>query len=68
MNSVYRLRHLVIFAFLVAPLAGCGSGGSTPDTVSTGPPVTEENLKDLSKQINAGGAGMKPPGVSTPKR
>jgi hypothetical protein len=67
MVAFYRLRSFVIRAVLLAPLAGC-SGGSTQDTVSTAPPVTKDNLGGLAKDINAGGAGMKPPGVSVPKK
>ncbi|WP_020465916.1 hypothetical protein [Singulisphaera acidiphila] len=68
MTRSCRLRHLAVFAVLVAPLAGCSGGGTTQDTVPTQPPVTKENAADVSKQINAGAAGFKPPGVRSPSK
>ena len=70
MKSLSLSHRLMILAVLVAPLAGCGAEGTTVDKAPTAPPITKENGKDLAKDINAGGAGMKPPGVKsapTPK-
>lgn len=64
----YRFRHLVVFGVLVAPLGGCSGGGTTQDKEPTAPPVTKENMEDVTKKINAGRAGYNPPGVKSPTK
>ena len=64
MTSSNALRNALFLAFLAAPLVGCGGEGTTPDTTPTAPPVTEDKLKDLTKEIDAGRGGIKKaPGI-----
>jgi type IV pilus biogenesis protein CpaD/CtpE len=71
MITAKALRHALVLAFLAAPLAGCDSGGTTPDTAKpTAPPVTKENAKEATNQVNAGAGVLKTgvPGMPTPKK
>jgi len=54
-KSLRRFLPLV----LIGLAAGCGGAGS-PDTEPTAPPITAENLDDLTKEVEAGRSGMKP--------
>lgn len=54
------LRHLRLLPLVLAGMAmGCGGAGS-PDTEPTAPPITADNLDDLTKEVEAGRGNMKP--------
>ncbi len=49
----------VVFTTLAS---GCGGQGSPDNGPPTDPPITSENVQDLSKEINANRGPMKPGG------
>jgi len=66
-RDLTRGRLPLSLALLAPLIAGCSGGGATQDTVPTAPPITAENLKSKAADVNAGAAGMKPPGVQVPR-
>ena len=60
-------RRLVALSFLAAPLAGCDSSGTTPDTTPTAPPITAKSGDELTKEINPQKGTMKPTEGTAPK-
>ena len=69
MRVLTNLSRMLVLAVLAAPLTGCGDA-TTVDTKPTAPPITEENAKDMAKEINAGAGagGMKSPGVAPSRK
>jgi hypothetical protein len=63
-------RAMMIAAIVASTLVGCSGSGTTVDNgPGDAPPITKENVKNLTDSVTAGAGagGMKSPGV-TPKR